>query len=1146
MKKPRLFSLLTAAVLTVSGFWQSAALTASAEPDFSGAAIPDSSALAFSDNTFGAMLADSINQENARIMMSSVVNDVTMDGTDATVSFDSDQSGKAVVCVYEDVSDGSAPRLLGTGIHSFNADMKTVTVPVLMDELPEFYSVRVFLIGMNGEPLSAEYSDPMHTREMQMLLQSDISDFMEDYEVLNMDGSTETNFAVYNKDVEVLHYGKTENRVLSQDNENRVFEIQNYTGPTKTGTIVSVECGNGTAAIFKIGSVKTDGDVTTIYGDRSMDPNDAFAYLKVEANSAHNEASMTPPELPEEYAHIPVSCDVIDDSKNVQKRPGITASADSNTDETEELEKEYKEDEIHFRIQLGKGLISSEDDPDSQLKPQNGIEINGFADFYFAYQATIYKTAMNHHVKLNMAFKLEIGAELCATIGFKFPFGTAIVFNPCSQIEFVLGPYLTGTVTGILTIETTFSWSYGSGNGFKANASVFSIELSVEGFIGVGLGGALEILDNQGELSVEIGLKIELTVNPPHEGCDLCYDLKFSVEGRLNATLTFEAFGGDVDFGINPSIEFELGHAYLSDTLKFGFGKCPNLMGIPTNPAHSSKIGPDGLTEQQRDQFVFQELSDGSGYAISFMQEYYDAFNNRSKDEESKELYESVRDKTTALIMPDTYNGKPVVEVRRFSYLSNLSMVVFPEGVKTIAQYAFDGSGTSSLTIPESVETIGVGAFRNSGFKELDFRPLTLTACGTDSFAGSAIESLYLPEGMVTVPAIFNKMPELRTISWPSTLRGISGFTDCPNYRIELPSYITALGDGAFSDIGKKSTIHQTVVIPESIIRMGKRLFNGRPIEGLTFSPNSPKLKAGESAFYQLDKVTSVRLPDSWTEIPDNMFAGCTNLREIKFPKHVRSIGKFALHGTGISRLDLPKTVESVYIDAFQNDACDVYFWNPETTLLKVSENEIQQIPAQFASLVLHGYEGSKAETFAKENGLTFITINPEETDPTITVPHSSQSGTQTGTSQPGTSQSADPTDAPQTMTFTDLRPNTVYNFYDLLGEEFTAENLLYLSQGVSDNDGNLTVWYRPKSDDTDAKKYVRCAPSKIKGDMNCDFVVDISDAVLCARFCAEDAEAIISLQGIRNADVDHDGNADSDDTILILKFIARLITSFD
>ena len=55
--------------------------------------------------------------------------------------------------------------------------------------------------------------------------------------------------------------------------------------------------------------------------------------------------------------------------------------------------------------------------------------------------------------------------------------------------------------------------------------------------------------------------------------------------------------------------------------------------------------------------------------------------------------------------------------------------------------------------------------------------------------------------------------------------------------------------------------------------------------------------------------------------------------------------------------------------------------------------------------------------------------------------------------------------------------------------------------------------------------------------------MTDVSDAVLLARFVAEDPEAYINAQGRSNADCNKNGMPDSDDVILILKAIAKMIT---
>ncbi|MCQ2416433.1 MAG: dockerin type I domain-containing protein [Oscillospiraceae bacterium] len=63
-----------------------------------------------------------------------------------------------------------------------------------------------------------------------------------------------------------------------------------------------------------------------------------------------------------------------------------------------------------------------------------------------------------------------------------------------------------------------------------------------------------------------------------------------------------------------------------------------------------------------------------------------------------------------------------------------------------------------------------------------------------------------------------------------------------------------------------------------------------------------------------------------------------------------------------------------------------------------------------------------------------------------------------------------------------------------------------------------------------------------LNGDANCDGNVDVSDAVLLARFCAEDREAQMSTAGQKLADVNHNGTLDTNDITMILQYISRLI----
>ena len=65
---------------------------------------------------------------------------------------------------------------------------------------------------------------------------------------------------------------------------------------------------------------------------------------------------------------------------------------------------------------------------------------------------------------------------------------------------------------------------------------------------------------------------------------------------------------------------------------------------------------------------------------------------------------------------------------------------------------------------------------------------------------------------------------------------------------------------------------------------------------------------------------------------------------------------------------------------------------------------------------------------------------------------------------------------------------------------------------------------------------------SVIKGDVNLDRKIDVSDAVMLARLVAEDPEVRIRTQGLLNADCNGDNQRNSEDILWILRRIAKII----
>lgn len=81
----------------------------------------------------------------------------------------------------------------------------------------------------------------------------------------------------------------------------------------------------------------------------------------------------------------------------------------------------------------------------------------------------------------------------------------------------------------------------------------------------------------------------------------------------------------------------------------------------------------------------------------------------------------------------------------------------------------------------------------------------------------------------------------------------------------------------------------------------------------------------------------------------------------------------------------------------------------------------------------------------------------------------------------------------------------------------------------------------QPETTETTVTETAPPEESDLRGDTDCNGTVDVSDAVLAARYLAEDPGARISEQGRRNSDCNNSDSLDSDDIILILRIIAHI-----
>ena len=103
-------------------------------------------------------------------------------------------------------------------------------------------------------------------------------------------------------------------------------------------------------------------------------------------------------------------------------------------------------------------------------------------------------------------------------------------------------------------------------------------------------------------------------------------------------------------------------------------------------------------------------------------------------------------------------------------------------------------------------------------------------------------------------------------------------------------------------------------------------------------------------------EVKTVTVSGSIKEIPDRLFDGCTALREVTFQEGVERLSEVALLGcSSLAKIVIPASVTDI------DSMLDI----PEEGLFS-------------SDPTIYGYRGTAAETFASENGLSFVDLNAQ------------------------------------------------------------------------------------------------------------------------------------------------------------------------
>ena len=178
----------------------------------------------------------------------------------------------------------------------------------------------------------------------------------------------------------------------------------------------------------------------------------------------------------------------------------------------------------------------------------------------------------------------------------------------------------------------------------------------------------------------------------------------------------------------------------------------------------------------------------------------------------------------------------------------------------------------------------------------------------------------------------------------------------------------------------------------------GSQVFNFTGIESLTLPAN---VKFKDNAEGIFTSCLRLKTADIYCDVVPKMFYDCNSLETVNFKGNTTSIPYAAFRNCNIKRLDIPASVKSIGEEAFfgsyQLEAVALrsglssigakafYDNNFKFVIIPASVTSIGEKAFGYISdsktidgFTIYGYRGTAAETYANENGFTFIPLDSE------------------------------------------------------------------------------------------------------------------------------------------------------------------------
>ncbi len=798
---------------------------------------------------------------------------LAMDENTAIINVKNIKACSAIVAIYNE----DTMQMYASGLSKVPVEHEEILVGINIDEMPEYYVVKAFLVDSDYAPLCKSFESLEYTKKYEDFLNCTPEDFDNDQVIIFDNEKNQADFAVLVDNAVVTNtLGNMTFKYDDKELKYTFFDAVDEVKSLEKGDVYYLKYGkkSNEFILIKVKSVSSSGSTVTVIQDSDVTLSDVFSFIRIDSQGEYDSIN---DDIELGRALVPVDDTVQTMSLNEEEKWIGTYEFDISSDgvvitflkiaaSDNPLEKLEEEILIDDSVVCDSGFsLSGTLEYEFVVNLKLYYDPKHMGEEYFDFNLDTHYTVKLIDTRLEGSVNLDGLLRELLTVNFNVTVG-------CITLNCHIAPILeisSGLEFNALNYGC-FIVSANNKNGIKKIDELkkeYDVEANVEIKTGTEIGVSFDLTNILSlSLTGEFGTKCVVSADSScmnagkklHH-CDRCYSRADFDFMTLSLSLNFVIHPDFNPLSV-PPLEWKKDDILLDEyytSYKDGIKNGPNK-GICPNILFRAKINVVSLDGES--------VSNAKVYCIDGICDT-DGDNNY---EELKNVINTDRYGTAfCYFKPGTFIVKAMSENN--NYGQTKFEVIRDEVEVTIKQdEALDDIETS-------------GTCGDNVYWEFDIFRGVLTISGNGEMIDFNIK---------------------KTPPWNSFGHHIN--------EVVIENGVKSIGDYAFKSFGNLLNVY----IADSVNRIGTFSFSGCYLLRSIHIPDSVKI-VGDYAFQSCRELETAYLGKGLTKIPKQMFESCSKLSSVTMNVGLTEIGEYAFKDANLNVIDIPQGVTHIGKQAF-------------------------------------------------------------------------------------------------------------------------------------------------------------------------------------------------------------------------------------